>query len=57
MEQLKEKGRVGILNACIRLKMMTKRQVLFELESEEGVGTMVTIHIPLEKDKEGEKTC
>lgn len=54
--QLKEKGRVGILNACIRLKMATKDRVCFELESEPGVGTTVTITIPKEegqKDVEG----
>lgn len=44
--QLKEKGRVGILNACIRLKMATDDRVRFELESEQGIGTMVTIRIP-----------
>ncbi|MBR3771992.1 MAG: histidine kinase, partial [Clostridium sp.] len=45
--QLKEKGRVGIINACLRLKMLTKNQVDFELDGEEGAGTMVLIRIPL----------
>lgn len=48
--QLKEKGRVGILNACIRLKMATQGRVFFELESEPGAGTIVTVHM-----RDGEK--
>lgn len=47
IELLKEKGRVGVINACLRLKMLTKNQVDFELDGEEGTGTMVLIRIPL----------
>lgn len=43
--QLKEKGRVGILNACLRLKMVTDGRVRFDLESEQGAGTLVSIRI------------
>ncbi len=43
--RLKEKGRVGILNACLRLKMVTDGQVQFDLESEQGAGTLVSIRI------------
>lgn len=49
IERLKEKGRVGMLNACLRLKMMTENKTQFVIESEKGVGTMVQIRIPLEK--------
>ena len=35
------------MNACLRLRMMTKDQAKFELESEERVGTIVTVKIPL----------
>ncbi len=49
IEKLREKGRVGILNACLRLKMMTEDTVRFSIESEEGVGTMIQIRIPYEK--------
>ena len=45
---LKKKKHVGIINACLRLKMMTKNKVTFDIESEKGVGTMVSIKIPLE---------
>ena len=48
IERLREKERVGILNACIRLKMATGDRVAFEMESEEGVGTIVTIRVPME---------
>lgn len=44
---LKRKGNVGIMNACLRLRMMTEDRVRFELESEELVGTIVTVKIPL----------
>lgn len=46
IDRLKEKGRVGIINASLRLKMVTDNQVKFALESEKGVGTMVQIRIP-----------
>jgi len=46
IDRLKEKGRVGVVNACLRLKMVTDNQVKFALESEKGVGTMVQIRIP-----------
>lgn len=57
IDQLREKGRVGILNACIRLKMATGDRAAFEMESEEGVGTIVTIRIPMEDCKEGEENA
>lgn len=48
IELLKKKGRVGIVNACLRLKMVTNDKVSFKLEGEKGVGTMIQIRIPLE---------
>ncbi|MCM1570128.1 MAG: sensor histidine kinase [Roseburia sp.] len=47
IEKLQENRRIGILNAALRLKMYSEEQVRFELESERGVGTLVTIVIPL----------
>ena len=49
IDRLKEKGRVGILNACLRLKMVTDNQVKFALESEKGVGTMIQIRMPYDQ--------
>ena len=43
---LQGKERVGIINACLRLKMQTNNEVLFELDGEEGIGLMVQIKIP-----------
>lgn len=48
IELLKKKGRVGIVNACLRLKMITDNKVTFLLEGEKGIGTMVQIIIPLD---------
>lgn len=47
IELLKKKGRVGIVNACLRLKMLTNDKVTFLLEGEKGIGTMVQIIVPL----------
>lgn len=52
IDRLRKKGRVGIVNACLRLKMMTDNQVKFALESEKGVGTIVQIWIPLKGNGE-----
>ena len=43
---LKSKGRIGMVNACLRLKMMTEDNVFFDLDSEEGIGSMIQIQIP-----------
>lgn len=48
IEMLKNKKSVGMLNACLRLKMYTEDHVCFEIEGEEGVGTWITICIPME---------
>lgn len=48
IEMLRENRSVGILNAALRLKMFLDGQVRFEMDSETGVGTLVTISIPLE---------
>lgn len=50
MELLQEKGRVGVVNTCLRLKIATDNKVKFRIESEEMEGTVFTIRIPLEND-------
>lgn len=45
MAALMDGTHVGIINACLRLKMITEGNVTFELESEKGVGTFITIRI------------
>lgn len=58
MEKLKENCHIGIINACLRLKMYTKGKAEFELESEKGVGTCILIRVPVaqleEKEREAE---
>ena len=48
IEMLKVKGRVGVINAFLRLKIVSDDKVKFTIEGEEGVGTMVMIQIPAE---------
>ena len=47
LEMLKDKGRVGTVNACLRLKMMSHDKVSFEVDGEYGIGAMIQIKIPL----------
>jgi Putative regulator of cell autolysis len=42
---------IGMTNACLRLKMMTKNRVDFGLESEVGVGTTVVISLYNDEEK------
>lgn len=55
IEMLKENRHVGVLNAALRLKMATGGRANFEMDSEVGAGTMVTIRIPLEEAKQSEE--
>ena len=56
IEMLKQSGRVGVVNACLRLKMFTDGNVKFTLESEDNVGTIVTISVPVQfLNREAEK--
>ena len=54
IQMLKGKGRVGIVNACLRLRMVTNGAARFSVESEVGIGTVFTIRIPLEKTERAE---
>ena len=44
---LKEMGRVGMINACLRLKMISDEEASFDLDSEPGTGTLVQIKVPV----------
>lgn len=46
IEDLKKEHQVGIINACLRMKMFTKGKVTFEIESEEGIGTFILMKVP-----------
>ena len=47
IEMLKNKKSVGMLNACLRLKMCSENHVNFEIDGEEGTGIWITIRIPM----------
>ena len=46
IDMLKTGGRVGVINACLRIKMVTESKAVFDVDSEEGCGTIVMIKIP-----------
>ena len=48
IDTIKKAKHVGILNACLRIKMMFKDQAKFAIESEKGIGMSVIITIPSE---------
>ena len=48
IDAVKKAKHVGILNACLRIKMMFKNQAKFAIESEKGIGMSVIITIPSE---------
>ncbi len=53
IDMLEEKDHVGIINVCLRLRMMTNGRVKFLVESEKGIGTTVSIRMPFsEADNE-----
>ena len=49
IETLRQSAHIGVANACLRLRMITKESVEFELESEPGIGTLILIKIPEER--------
>ena len=59
IEDVKENEHIGIINACLRLKMVSEGNVEFYLESEKGVGTFMTIKVETgylqPKEQEGPK--
>lgn len=57
IQLLQGKERVGIINACLRLKMETNNEVVFELDGEEGIGFIVQIKIPCKYLKPEVEVC
>lgn len=49
IDMLKEQKSVGVLNACLRIKMMTDNTSVIMLDSEEEIGTTIIIKIPINK--------
>lgn len=54
---VKESSHVGILNACLRLKMIFGDRVEIQIESEEGVGCWFTIRIPVDNISRRDEEC
>lgn len=58
IEDIKQNAHIGIINACLRLKMISRGNVEFYLESEKGIGTFMTIRVESEylkmKEQEGQ---
>lgn len=52
LEDLKNDKHVGIYNALLRLKMTMGEGYKFEIESEEGIGTLIQITIPMRREEE-----
>jgi len=46
IDMIKNAKHVGILNACLRLKMMFSNKAKFAIESEKGIGMTVVITVP-----------
>lgn len=55
LEDIKSGSHVGMLNACLRLKMSTDDSAHFEIESEKEVGTFITITVPIRRLKDNDQ--
>ena len=55
IEMLKGRHHVGIINACLRLKKTASGSVRFTVESEEGIGTTITIILDEEEHTDGKQ--
>ena len=49
IDSMRGKSHVGIMNAFLRLKLLTGDKAEFAIESERGVGTVIRLIIPLEE--------
>lgn len=57
INMLKTNCRVGVINACLRINMLTNSSAQYELDGEEGSGFIVNIRIPLDSIKKEEIVC
>lgn len=55
IDDMKAMNHVGIFNALLRLKMTMGEGYKFEIESEEGIGTMIQITIPASVPSQSEE--
>ena len=52
IEDLKSDKHIGIYNALLRLKMTMGDKYRFDIESEEGIGTLIQIIFPIKREEE-----
>lgn len=52
IEDLKSDRHIGIYNALLRLKMTMGDKYRFDIESEEGIGTLIQIIFPIKREEE-----
>ena len=52
IEDLKSDKHIGIYNALLRLKMTMGDEYRFDIESEEGIGTLIQIIFPMKREEE-----
>lgn len=56
IEKIRQMEHIGVSNACLRLKMSSRNTAVFLFESEQGVGSCVTVKIPAEKLRKIERS-
>lgn len=52
IEDLKSDKHIGIYNALLRIKMTMGDEYRFDIESEEGIGTLIQIIFPMKREEE-----
>ena len=56
IEKIRQMEHIGVSNACLRLKMSSRNTAVFLFESEQGVGSCVTVKIPAEELRKIERS-
>lgn len=56
IEKIRQMEHIGVCNACLRLKMISGNGVKFLFESEQGVGSCVTVKLPVESLRKIERS-
>lgn len=56
IEKIRQMDHIGVSNACLRLKMTSQNTAVFLFESEQGVGSCVTVKIPTEELRKIERS-
>lgn len=57
IEKIRKMEHIGVSNACLRLKMSSQNTAVFLFESEQAVGSCVTVKLPVEKLRKIERSA